>query len=66
MDNRRVWGWKGLVLVSVLLLCVYEMQEIALDFDDKNVKSEPKPVLSMLDIHSLSVKDIHNHEGEIS
>jgi hypothetical protein len=68
MDNQRIWGFKTILILCVCVFCVYEMQEVALNKMDQvshEISAAPRPVLSALDVHSLSINEIHHDVSHI-
>ena len=68
MERRQQWGFKSFLILCVCVFCVYEMQDVALERMDKysQLSPAPKPILSVLDIHSLSNQDISHDVSHIT
>ena len=54
MIDRRIFGWKSLLIILTCLFCVYKMDQFALDNMGQTPLSAPQPVLSMLEIQSYA------------
>ena len=70
MERRQQqWGLKTFLILCVCVFCVYEIQDVALENMDKyqhQISPAPKPILSVMDIHSLSDQGAHHDVSHIT
>lgn len=56
MESRRLLAWKVFAISCVCFLCIYEVQEVAFN-DNRHHYRAPQPILSALDVHSISTSE---------